>query len=337
MRRLFLVGVALLAGCNSTSSPQSATTDHSRTAQSASAAHRTAASAAHPPRIVARTLFRLPTGVSRTVAVANGSRVLVLGGLAPGDSTTGRVWSVDVANRTARAAGALTTPVHDACGALVAGKALVFGGGAATTVSAVQQWQSTRSRRVASLPQPRSDSSSAVLGATAYVVGGFDGHRMVTDVLATNDGVHFRVVAHLRQGVRYAAVAATGHWLLVIGGALATTEGTATGAQSDLIQRVDVRTGRVDVAGHLPRPLAHATAVTLGGLVLVVGGRHGTTASRDISWVSGAGFQRNVGLLPHALSDAAVAVVGDTAVVVGGETSGPGAPTDTVTSLRLAA
>ena len=274
--------------------------------------------------------------MSRAVAVADGARVLVLGGLAPGDSTTGRVWALDVANRTAHAAGALATPVHDACGAFVSGKPFVFGGGAATTVSAVQQWQSTTSRRVAALPQPRSDSSCAVLAGTAYVAGGFDGHHMVTGVLATTDGLHFRVVAHLRQGVRYAAVAATGHWLFVVGGALATTEGTANGAQSDLIQRVDLRTGRVDVAGHLSGPLAHATAVTLGGDVLVVGGRHGTTASRDILLVSANGSQRTVGVLPHALSDAAVAVVGDMAVVVGGETSGPGAPSDMVTSLRLA-
>ena len=280
--------------------------------------------------------MRLPTGVSRTVAVAAGSDLLVLGGLAPGDSTTGRVWSVDTRNATARSAGALATPVHDACGAVLGGHAFVFGGGSSTTMSAVQEWQSGSSRVVAHLPEPRSDSSCAVSNGTAYVAGGFDGHRMVTDVLATTDGRHFRVVAHLRQGVRYAAVAAAGQSLFVVGGALATTEGTANGAQSDLIQRVDLASGRVDVAGHLPRPLAHATAVALGGLVLVVGGRHGTTASRDISWISAKGFERNVGRLPQALSDAGVAVVGDTAVVVGGETSGPGAPTDTVTLLRVA-
>ena len=280
--------------------------------------------------------MHLPTGVSRTVAVADGQRVLVLGGLAPGDSTTGRVWSVDLANRSSRTVGSLATAVHDASGALVSGQPFVFGGGAATGVSAVQQWGSTSSHQVASLPEPRSDSSCASLGGTAYVAGGFDGHRLLTDVLATTDGRHFRVVAHLRQGVRYAAVAAVDHWLLVIGGALATTEGTATGAQTALIQRVDVRTGRVDVVGHLPRPIAHATAVTLGGLVLVVGGRHGTAATHDIAWVSPTGVSRVVGALPRALSDAAVTVVGNTAYVIGGETSGPGAPADTVTTLRLA-
>ena len=280
--------------------------------------------------------MHLPTGVSRTVAVATGSHVLVLGGLAPGDSTTGRVWNLNVGNRTAHLAGSLATPVHDACGALVGGAAFVFGGGAATTQSGVQQWRSTSSRQVARLPEPRSDNSCAVLGSTAYVAGGFDGHRLVTDVLATTDGVHFRVVAHLRQGVRYAAMAAVGNWLFVVGGALATTEGTATGAQTSLIQRVDVRTGHVEVVGHTSRPIAHATAVTLGGRVLVVGGRHGTTATRDITWVSTSGATRVVGALPRALSDAAIAVVGSTAVVIGGETSGPGAPTSSVTTLRLA-
>ena len=263
--------------------------------------------------------------------------MLVLGGLAPGDSTTGRVWSLDVAARTARTSGSLATPVHDACGAVLGGHAFVFGGGSSTTVSAVQERGSGSSRVVAHLPEARSDSSSAVLNGTAYVVGGFDGHRMVTDVLATTDGLHFRVLAHLRQGVRYAAVAAAGHWLFVVGGALATTEGTASGAQSDLIQRVDVQTGRVAIAGHLPRPIAHATAVTLDGNVLVIGGRHGTTATRDITLVSPTGSTRVVGALPRALSDAAVTVVSHTAYVIGGETSGPGAPVDSVTTLRFAA
>ena len=102
-----------------------------------------------------------------------------------------------------------------------------------------------------------------------------------------------------------------------------------------MIQRVDVETGRVDITGHLPRPIAHATAVTLDGLVLVVGGRHGATASADVSWVYPTAFMGVVGRLPRALSDAAIVVVGDTAFVVGGETTGPMAPVDIVTAIRL--
>jgi len=42
----------------------------------------------------------------------------------------------------------------------------------------------------------------------------------------------------------------------------------------------------------------------------------------------------SVGTLPNPRSDAGVAVVGDRAFLVGGETSGPLAPLDTVISLR---
>jgi N-acetylneuraminic acid mutarotase len=42
-----------------------------------------------------------------------------------------------------------------------------------------------------------------------------------------------------------------------------------------------------------------------------------------------------VGSLPTALSDAAAATMDGTTYVVGGETSGPGAPIATVLALRL--
>ena len=209
------------------------------------------------------------------------------------------------------------------------GLSLVVGSSASTTPFTRTLIMNSTSAVSATTPQ--------TLNGTTYIAGGFDGHRMLTDVLATTDARHFRVVAHLRQGVRYAAIAAVGHWVVVIGGALATTEGTSTGAQSDLIQRVDIDTGRVDVPAHLPEPIAHATAVTLDDTILVTGGRHGTAATADVAWVYPTAFRKVIGRLPHTVSDAAVAVVGHTAVVIGGESSGPMAPLDTVTMLTLVA
>lgn len=342
MRAALVLAAAALTACSSASAPShpaagvAPAPSTATTSAATSAGTSPAAAPSRPPALRVATALRLPTGVSRAVALTDGSRIVVLGGLAPGDSTTDRVLAVDPAAHSARVVGALSTPVHDACGGVIDGRDVVFGGGAATTVSVVQEWQSGSSRAVAHLPEPRSDSSCASVNGTTYVAGGFDGHRMLTDVLATSDGRRFRVVAHLRQGVRYAAVAAVGHWLVVVGGALATTEGTSTGAQSDLVQRVDLDNGHVDVIGHTASPIAHATAVTLGGEVLVVGGRHGTAATAEIASVDPAGGAvRRVARLPRALSDAAIAVVGDTAFVVGGETSGPDAPVDTVTALRL--
>jgi hypothetical protein len=288
-----------------------------------------------PPakRLQVSTLLHLPVGVSRAVVVAVGGRLLVLGGLAPGDSTTARVWSVDVSRRTTTTAGHLAMPVHDASGAVLHGHVFVFGGGAATSVATVQEYSGGASHVVGALPQPRSDSSATVIGNTAYVVGGFDGQRMTRDVLATSDGVHFHAVAKLRVGVRYPAVVADGADLLVVGGALATTEGTVNGAQTTDIQQIDPRTGRVQVIGHVASALAHAFGLTVDGVPCFAGGRIAGTAARSI-WALPQ--LRQLGRLPQAVSDAAAAVVGATTYVVGGETSGPGAPASSVVALRLA-
>ena len=212
------------------------------------------------------------------------------------------------------------------------GHVFVFGGGAATTVAAVQEYSGGASHVVGALPQPRSDSSATVIGGTAYVVGGFDGQRMTRDVLATTDGVHFHAVAKLLVGVRYPAVVADGADLLVVGGALATTEGTVNGAQSTDIQQVDPRTGQVKVIGHVSHPLAHAFGLTVDGVPCFAGGRVSGTAVRGI-WALPQ--LRMLGRLPQAVSDAAAAVVGATTYVVGGEAAGPGAPVSSVVAVTL--
>lgn len=280
--------------------------------------------------------MHLPVGVSRTVLLASGGHLLVLGGLAAGDTTTARIWSIDTGHAEAKEIGALAAAVHDASGALLAGRDIVFGGGAATTVADVQAWNGRGTTRVGSLPQPRSDSAAATIGDTAYVVGGFTGRGMARDVLATSDGHSFRVIGRLRVGVRYPAVAAVGRYVYVVGGELATTEGTLAGGQTDAVQRIDPSNGVVRVIGHLGNGLGHATAFALGGRLFVAGGRHGATATADVIEVSVQnGASRRVGRLPRAMSDSAVVVVGTTAWLVGGETSGPSAPVSTVLAVRM--
>jgi len=281
--------------------------------------------------------MHLPAGVSRAVVVPVAGRLLVLGGLRAGDVTTDQVWSVDVSAHATTVAGHLALAVHDACGVVLRGKAFVFGGGAAQTVAAVQEFSSGHARVVGALPQPRSDSSCAQIGATGYVVGGFDGHTMTRDVLATTDGVHFRVVARLPVGVRYPAVTAVGdRYLVVAGGALATTEGTANGPQTSDVQRVDTVTGNVVIATHLSHALAHATGIDVDGKSVVVGGRLHATATAGVQWVEPTiPLVLRLGSLPTALSDAAAVTLGGTSYVVGGETTGPAAPVATVLALRL--
>jgi N-acetylneuraminic acid mutarotase len=254
-------------------------------------------------------------------------RIVVLGGLTTGDVTTGRVLTINAKTWSAVAAGQLHEPVHDASGALLAGHSVVFGGGAAIEVADTQSWNGGTAHVIGTLPVPRSDSAATTIGTTAYVVGGFDGRHMVRSILATKDGRTFRAVARLRQGVRYPAVTSYDGAVYVFGGALATTEGTSTGAQSRLVQRIDPATGKTRLLGRLPWGIGHAMAFTLGGGLYLAGGRRGTKATARIWQVNAAnGRLTPAGRLPQAISDSAVVRAGNSVVVIGGETTGPFAP-----------
>lgn len=270
---------------------------------------------------------RLPQPASRAVAVEVPGRIVVLGGLTTGDVTTGRVVVIDPKTWAATTVGVLNQPVHDASGAGLRRRALVFGGGAATEQAAVQSWQRGRARVVGTLPGPRSDSAAVTIGPTAYVVGGFDGSHMTRAVVATTTGRDFRVVGRLRQGVRYPAVAALQSLIYVFGGQLATTVGTSGGSQSRLVQRINPRTGRTTVVGKLPWGIGHAMAFTLAGGLYLAGGRRGTKATARIWQVDTTNAHLTpVGRLPRAISDSAVVQLDQSVVLIGGETTGPFSP-----------
>jgi N-acetylneuraminic acid mutarotase len=296
----------------------------------------------------ARVVGHLPQPVSRAAAAVVGRDVVVLGGLAPGDVTTGRVVTVRIGSYAAALAGQLREPVHDVAGVALAGRAVVFGGGAATESSDIQAWSGGTSRVIGALPEGRSDAAVAVVDATAYVVGGFDGQGMTRSILASTDGRSVHPVGRLRVGVRYPAVAAYRGSVWVFGGQLATTEGTSSGAQSDVIQRFDVATGKTVVVGHLPRTLGHAMAFRTGhrcrvagrlrlgvrypavaafaGRIYVFGGEQATTAGSAGGpetdaiqmFDPGIGRTRVVGHLPRTLGHAAAFTLGGNLYLAGG-------------------
>lgn len=328
--RLGVVAVALVAtACSSSGTPNSPSSTPSRSSTATPTA--STSSASRPVQLRARVVGRLAAPVSRAVAVDEGGRLVVLGGLTTGDVTTGRIVAVRTSTWTSHVAGQLGEAVHDASGAALSNRAFVFGGGSSSEVANTQQWTAGTARIVGSLPGPRSDSSAVTIGPTAYVIGGFDGSRMTRTVLSTNDGQTFRTVARLKQGVRYAGVAAVAGAIYVFGGQLATTEGTSTGAQSRLVQRVDPGTGQTQVVGKLPWGIGHAMAFTLNGRLYLAGGRRGTSATARVWQVNPANAHLSrVGHLPQAISDSAVVQLGHSVVLVGGETTGPFAPQTTI-------
>jgi len=255
-----------------------------------------------------------------------GNGLLVVGGLTVADSTTGDILRVDLADRTVRPVGRLPVMVHDAGGAVVGGRDILFGGGSTAVTSAVQEVTPGRpSVVIGHLPQPRADLVAISDGHTGFVLGGFDGVKGSATILSTRDGRTFTVVGNLPVPVRYPAVALSGRMIWLFGGEHA-------GRQVRDVQRIDVRTGRASVVGHLPGPLAHAGAFTLAGEIFVAGGRTGATITDAVQHFDPAtGKFRFAGRLPAGRSDFGVAVVAGSAYLVGGENL---KPVDTVIQIR---
>jgi outer membrane protein assembly factor BamB len=287
--------------------------------------------------------WKLAAPLSREVAAAGpGGRLVVLGGLTASGASASRVFAINTRNGAARRIGSLASPLHDAGGTSLGGQELIFGGGAATSVATVQRFTTGRAATVGALPAVRSDLAAVTIGATAYVVGGYNGTKPDSGVLATTDGKSFRTVAALRVPVRYPAVAAIGSKIYVFGGDGMT--GAQAGEPVDTIQVVDPAAHSVSVVGHLPEPLAGAAAVTIGGQVFLAGGDSsvrqqrtpGAGSTQFGSVPAGPGFTVSTiwafdpasnrllpaGNLQVPVSHAGVAVIGSTAWIAGGESRG---------------
>jgi len=264
--------------------------------------------------------WHLPSPLSRAVALPDGGRLVVLGGLGPGDATTGAVTQIDPTTGATTTIGALVDPVHDAAGAVLGGRAVVFGGGASTVLTTVQAVTEpvvpgAVSVLVGVLPAPRADLAAATVDGRTIIVGGYDGTGFDAAVLETTDGADFTPLADLPQPVRYPAVAALGHVVYVIGGELPGGGGDATD-----IQAIDPDTGSVRVVGQLGAGLSHAAAALIAGKLYLFGGRSGGSASDVVSVLDPATWTATaVAALPVAASDMTVATVDGSTYLLGGE------------------
>lgn len=314
-----LVAALVLAGCGSTAAaPHRSSTLSSSTRParpSASAPSRSAVPPAVPTTLQITALpWSLPAPLSREVVLPNGPDLEIVGGLATGDVTTDSVYRVDPLTGAVRAEAPLAVAVHDAAGVVLNGSRYVFGGGNANSVATVQRLSGAGPAQVSGqLPSARSDLVAVQAGGAAYVLGGYDGNVIASAVLKTTDGTQFSPVATLPVPVRYAAVA-------VVGGVIWVFGGQAADGPSSVIQRIDVNTGRVVIAGHLPATLTDASALVLGAQIYLCGGLTAsgpTAAVRRFDPVTGKFTV--AGRLPSAVSDAGSAVLGGIGYLVGGE------------------
>lgn len=325
--------VVVLAGCGSGASSAPAHASPTSPTRSTSPAANVAAGAA--PTVTATTAsFRLPATLSRAVAMALPSgQLVVIGGLHDGERSTGAVLSINPATGAVSVTGRLPTAVHDVAGGLLAGVPTTLGGGNSTEVAAIQQPAGGSGSAVGQLPTPASDAVAAATDRGLVLVGGYDGHHTLEQILLITSAGHSARIGSLPVPVRYPAVAVTGtgaaQRVLVIGG-------EAGGVATTAVQQIDPATGTARVVGHLPTPRTQASALTLGGSVFLFGGASSgtssaTTFSDVLRWNPATDAFTAAGQLPYPVADAAaVSPDGRTGYLIGGETPSRVATTITV-------
>jgi hypothetical protein len=315
-----------------------------------------------PPGVDARLMaWRLPVAVTRAVVLAGpGTSLVVAGGLTRSGASGNGAFLLSTHSGAVHLVAVLPAAVHDASGAVLTGRDVIFGGYGTAPTPMVQAFPApagalasaasvTTATADPALPQPRVGSSTVTVGTTCYVVGGSDGASAEREVLATTDGRTFRPVAALALAVEYPAVAARGGYIFVFGGrtwgghpvaktplprtGVARAHATRAWAAVDDIQRIDLRTGRTTIVGHLAAALQGASAATLDDNIYLAGGRTTSTVQGTIwAYEPATATMVVAGHLSLPVSDSGLAVVGATAWLVGGE-SGDG-PVASVQSFR---
>jgi YVTN family beta-propeller protein len=283
--------------------------------------------------LVERVTGALPAPLMNPSFATSGGSVLLLGGLNAADVSVSSVLSTGF--HSARAIGSLPSVRHDTAAAAIGNAVYVFGGGnGPSQLSDIVRVDraSGRSSLVGRLPAASSDSTAATIDGTAYVVGGYTGTRWLDTIVAYRPGKTARVVAHLPQTLRYAAVTAVGNRLVIAGGSL------ENGTASNSVLLYVPATGKVTKLGTLPAPTTHAAAATLGTVAYVIGGRGASTGTPTTAIVAidvARKRVRSAGQLKTARSDLAAATVGSRILVAGGK--GAAGTVATISQLTLGA
>ncbi|HEX5449596.1 MAG TPA: hypothetical protein VFW85_06020 [Gaiellaceae bacterium] len=243
----------------------------------------------------------LPQATSRIAAVVVGNRIMALGGLVGGSSST-----QILAGPPSHLVSVSSLPIatHDDAAVALGTSIYLLGGGQATSSDAVVRISAAgRARRVGSLGEPLSDLGAATIGNTAYIAGGYTGAKYATGILAFR-GSTPKLVARLPVGLRYAGVAALNGKLYIAGGV------TTTG-DSNAVYSFDPRTRHVRRVATLPSPVAHEPLAALNGSLYLIGS--------SILRISPRGGVRVAGHLASSVQNAAAVTIGHAIYVLGGD------------------
>jgi hypothetical protein len=259
---------------------------------------------------------QLPAAVQDAAAARDGSAgALLIGGLDSQEESVTDFLRFDGAGATRL--GVLSTALHDACAAAVAGRVYVFGGGQLTSFSQILRIGSDgTAQQVGSLPTPASDVACTTLGGIVYIVGGYTGQEPLRTILAWRPGEAPRVAALLPKPLRYPAVGQSGGQVMIAGG----TSGLEASRDVYLF---DPLTARVRRVARLPHAVTHAAGASSARALLLIGGRGSdpNSQTRAILAISPKGAVSAAGALPRGLSDLASIPSGESVILAGGRDS----------------
>jgi len=323
-----VVAALLLGACGNGSDGRATATSTAPGAPTGNGATTTTSGAARPSTagatgaVTAATApWTLAEPVAREIVVTTGTDLEIIGGLDHTKFSTAAVVVVDPSTGSAQTPAKLAEAVHDAAGAALNGLVLVFGGGGPSEsgTADVQEVPASGSATiVGKLPEPRSDHVAATVGNRAYVFSGYDGSAFLPSVVSTTDGKSFTAVGSLVVPVRYAAIAVVGKTIYLFGGVA-----DAAGHDTAAIQALDTATGTITQVAQLPTTVSHASAVTIGGRVYVLGGfvNNSTLSDEILRFDPTTKTTTAVGKLPFPVSDAGATVIAGKGYLVGGEST----------------
>ena len=276
----------------------------------------------------------MPIGQALVLPGTNG-QLLVVGGEPVSGPPAKGAFLVGTSGNGLRLAATLASGVKDASGLALRGQDVVFGGAGPSPTSAVQTFTvpssgaahgtagtgATTATAVAaaatgSMPGPRAGSGAVKVGATAYVVGGYDGAAPDAQILATNDASTFRVAGTLPLPVRNPAVAAVGGQIYVFGGEALVQAGPAAPSGASKASGKQARHQTVPTVGRAANGRSRASSTSSTTAAVHTSPSWGPVA--DIQRFDPAsGKATVVGHLPTAV-EGAVAVTLDGHIYVAG-------------------
>ncbi len=201
----------------------------------------------------------------------------------------------------------------------------IFGGGhdgSTTTTAWSLRSGGWKTEAALTLPAPRKSMAAAVIGKTAYLIGGFEipndmnsGRRTVWAWTAGGKG--WEVRAPVPGVVRFnPAVAVVGGKILMAGGA--TMDHGKLENLSDILS-YDPATNSWSTVGHLPHASRAGSGESADGKLLIIGGYADNFETAILVFDPATGKTTPAGQLPHGLADARFARIGNKIYGVGGE------------------